>query len=209
MKKDLEAKVKILNSAISLFACKGFGSVSVREITAHANVNPAMVSYYFNGKIGILKEIINRFFDAYETVIKDAILIDKPFEQAFREFIHSLVMFLKANKDLFKVAYYELPFDKPEVIELRGEKIFRIKKLLQGFFFSELDADNKTAPYLPILGPAVFSMIFSNFVLEPSLKAAFQMDFDDEFYETYAKTLSHFILKGINGFVDDLMNDAF
>ena len=207
MEKDIKAKEKILEAAIDLFAQKGFATVSVREITTRACVNQAMVSYYFNGKIGILKEIITLFFDAYETVIKDAMLVDKPFDSALKDFVEILVMFLKDNKDLFKVAFYELPFDKPEIIRLRGERISRIRKLLEGLFFPELKTNARLAPYFPIIGPAVFSMIFSNFVLEPSLKATFDIDFDDDFYQTYSKTLSHLILNGINGVINDLEND--
>ena len=68
-----DPKKRIIKSAARLIAKKGFSAVSVREITKSANVNLAMVSYYFDGKTGILKEIISQFFEAYEKAIEDSL----------------------------------------------------------------------------------------------------------------------------------------
>lgn len=49
---------RILESAIALFAARGFGEVSVREIAEHANANPAAISYYFGAKEQLIKQAI-------------------------------------------------------------------------------------------------------------------------------------------------------
>lgn len=49
---------KIINSAMILFANKGFGSTSTREICAHAGVNLSLISYYFKTKEGLYTNII-------------------------------------------------------------------------------------------------------------------------------------------------------
>jgi AcrR family transcriptional regulator len=57
---DLSARDRLLKSAKTLFAKKGFRDASIRDIAAHAGVNSAAVGYYFQGKI--------RLFDAvYES----------------------------------------------------------------------------------------------------------------------------------------------
>jgi len=48
----------ILKSAWKLFAKDGFESVSVRDITQHAGVNLASVSYHFGSKDGLIQEIV-------------------------------------------------------------------------------------------------------------------------------------------------------
>jgi AcrR family transcriptional regulator len=45
-----DTKRRILDSACELFARKGLGGTSVREIAAAANVNAALVSHHFGGK---------------------------------------------------------------------------------------------------------------------------------------------------------------
>ena len=52
------SKKKIINSAIVLFANKGFDSTSTREICKHAGVNLSLLSYYFKTKEGLYTTII-------------------------------------------------------------------------------------------------------------------------------------------------------
>jgi AcrR family transcriptional regulator len=52
----LSSRDKLLKSAETLFASKGFRDVSVREIAAHAGVNSALVGYYFRGKQALFNE---------------------------------------------------------------------------------------------------------------------------------------------------------
>jgi AcrR family transcriptional regulator len=54
---DLSSRDKLLKSAETLFAAKGFREVSVREIAAHAGVNSALVGYYFHGKQALFNEV--------------------------------------------------------------------------------------------------------------------------------------------------------
>ena len=53
-----EKQIKILEIAEKLFSQKGFDGTSIREISATANVNVAMVSYYFGSKEKLLESLI-------------------------------------------------------------------------------------------------------------------------------------------------------
>lgn len=53
----MTSKEKLLRSAETLFAAKGFREVTVREIAARAGVNSALVGYYFRGKQALFNEI--------------------------------------------------------------------------------------------------------------------------------------------------------
>lgn len=53
------SKKKIINSAIILFANKGFGSTTTREICKHAGVNLSLIPYYFGNKEGLYMNIID------------------------------------------------------------------------------------------------------------------------------------------------------
>ena len=49
-KKFTEKQIKILDVAEELIAKKGFDGTSVRDISSKANINVAMISYYFGSK---------------------------------------------------------------------------------------------------------------------------------------------------------------
>ena len=57
-KKQNLSKKKIINSAIILFANKGFESTSTREICKHAGVNLGLIPYYFQNKDGLYSNIV-------------------------------------------------------------------------------------------------------------------------------------------------------
>lgn len=54
------SREKLIQSAERLFADRGFDGVSVRDIANDAQVNSALIGYYFHGKEGLLAEVYTR-----------------------------------------------------------------------------------------------------------------------------------------------------
>lgn len=102
MEKDENSKQKILNSAIKLFANKGFDAVSVREICKDAGVNLCMISYYFGGKKELYKAIIDNLIEKqtqYANTFLD--LSIEPKTLAKQEQIDLLLLILDKFVDFF------------------------------------------------------------------------------------------------------------
>jgi AcrR family transcriptional regulator len=55
-----DKKEHIINTAIELFATKGFEGTSIRDIAAAADVNLAMINYYFGSKEKLFEELVQR-----------------------------------------------------------------------------------------------------------------------------------------------------
>lgn len=53
-----DKKQHIINAAVELFAEKGFEGSSIRELAAKAQVNVAMVNYYFGSKDKLFETIV-------------------------------------------------------------------------------------------------------------------------------------------------------
>jgi AcrR family transcriptional regulator len=51
----VEARARLLNAALKLFAEKGFANTSTRELATAAGVNIAAISYYFGDKAGLYR----------------------------------------------------------------------------------------------------------------------------------------------------------
>lgn len=60
---------KILNAAAPLFAQKGFAAVSVKELAEAAEVNIALISYYFGGKENLYAAILETQFELVDNII--------------------------------------------------------------------------------------------------------------------------------------------
>ena len=54
----LVLKERIFRSAVYLFARHGFAGTGLRELAARAEVNLAMINYFYGSQKGLLKEIL-------------------------------------------------------------------------------------------------------------------------------------------------------
>lgn len=53
----LEARTRLMDAALALFADKGYANTSTREIALAAQVNIASISYYFGDKAGLYRAV--------------------------------------------------------------------------------------------------------------------------------------------------------
>lgn len=60
---------RILDVAEKLFAWQGYAATPLREIAESADVNPAMVHYYFGSKHDLLRQVLERIFEPLATAI--------------------------------------------------------------------------------------------------------------------------------------------
>ena len=193
-----EPKDRILEAAASLFAQKGFSAVGVREIARDANVNISMISYYFNGKLGVLKAIIENYFRDLDVIINDVKALSLPREEKFRVMIRYMVNLIKSKMDNCKVAILELPYDVPEIADFKIKMVRQHIIMLRESFHGGMpmmDDPDQTG----IIGPALISLIFSNFLLGHIAEPAFGVKMDDAFYDKYANMISTLYLSGIMG----------
>ncbi|MBN1779699.1 TetR/AcrR family transcriptional regulator [bacterium] len=193
-----DARQRILDASVSLFSRKGFAGVGVREIANEAGVNLAMISYYFNGKTGILKEIIEQFFNLYLPIFIDADDPGKTPEACFRHLIRKIVHFIRENTDLFLLVYNEIPLDVPEVAEIKsrriGELLERIGSLMMRFGLDPADR-----AIMAVIGPTLISATLAQFRLRPVMHKIFQVKPDEKYYEHYVDTICTLFLSGVAG----------
>lgn len=71
-----EKQVSIMEAAEKLFAEKGFAGTTVRDISEEANVNLAMISYYFGSKEKLLEDIF-KYRTQFITLQLEHMLQDK------------------------------------------------------------------------------------------------------------------------------------
>lgn len=199
-KNNREPKQRILEAAISLFAQKGFASVGVREIAKESDVNIAMISYYYKGKVGILKAVLEEFFERYCQMLRDAVEEGKSSEESIRVLINHIVDFLRGNTELAIVAYNELPIDLPELAALKAEKITQMIGIMSGLI-RRFGLDHEDTRLLGMIGPSLISMVFMNFRIKPILRNVFKVEFNDAYYNEFSETIATLFLNGVNGVV--------
>lgn len=69
--KSGELESRVLDIAESLFAEQGFAATSIRQIADQAEVNPALIHYYFKSKKGLLIAVMDRSMLPMAEAIKE------------------------------------------------------------------------------------------------------------------------------------------
>jgi AcrR family transcriptional regulator len=213
-KQKKEAKQRIFDAAVSLFARKGYSAVGIRTIAKEADVNISMIDYYYGGKIGILKAIVN---DCYEKYYQALLHFDPEkltAEENVRTIIDRLVSFFRENTELAMVAFRTIPVDIPEITDLRI-KWFESNRATKNRWYDSLGLDTENPVHMSIVRNLLTSVIFGFFESEyccshiaglPDVPTYickhFQHDDhtiekDDNFFANYVSTLTNVYLRGI------------
>ena len=97
-----DARQRLLNAGLRLFAQQGFAKTSTREVAQAAQVNVAAISYYFGDKLGLYRAV---FFGPEGQVQDDIARFAEPglpLEQALRGFFEAFVAPLREG-DLMRL----------------------------------------------------------------------------------------------------------
>jgi len=196
--KEIEPRDRILEAAIPLFAQKGYAAVGVREIAAASGVNISMISYYFEGKVGILKAIMDSFFEGYLKVFDVPDADSRSAEDCAREIIGRMVRYIRDNIDLALVAYNELPLEVTEIAEI---KLQWVKRMLEqaSWILVRLGLNPRDGIQIGVVGPTLFSIIMMHFRIRSIQREVFGLRFDDAYYERLVQTAATLFLDGIHG----------
>jgi TetR/AcrR family transcriptional regulator, regulator of cefoperazone and chloramphenicol sensitivity len=162
-------KEKIFFVAERLFAERGFGDVSSKEICKQANVNSAAINYYFGGKKALYEEVLAKaqrqntwsiFFDSTCTADLTA---EKKLETFFQKMLES------ARTPEFRIILREIAFTpsalftdsilESELIQIR----YRISEIVHSICGLEMGSDEMERATALVILPLLA------LILEPEL----------------------------------------
>jgi AcrR family transcriptional regulator len=135
MKQAFSTKESIMESAVYLFNVKGYSGSSVRDIAKRANVNPANISYYFNGKQGLLEECLVYFFENYLLLIeKETMLIEEDsVTECLLRAVRSILNYQTEYHLLAGLAWREVSIDSQTIREVIASYLTKEKYLWKLF----------------------------------------------------------------------------
>lgn len=116
--KEVTTRDAIVEAAISLFNRKGYHGTSIRDIAGLANVNTANISYYFNGKQGLLEYCYMNFFEKYLELLEQVFLqSDSPTEK-LKKMVDCIITYQCKNPQLTRFVLREVSIDSQVVREI-------------------------------------------------------------------------------------------
>ncbi len=196
-----DPRQRILKEAKILFGAQGFSATGVRQLAKRADVNVAMISYYFGSKKGVLLAILEEFFADYFDVMSSTLLTDEPLEVRLRAFLRKFVTLVRNEPGLVRLVFSDQHSDLVEILDYKAEHIRKIKtKVLDKL--SEQLPEGQTLPFTPeIIFPAIMSTVLSHFIVTPVAAKVSDIAFDDDFFERYPDEIADLITMGLPGMI--------
>ncbi|CAC9974823.1 TetR/AcrR family transcriptional regulator [Flavobacterium panici] len=109
-----DKKIQILNVAEKLFSEKGFEGTSIRDISKHAKINIAMVSYYFGSKDKLLESLIIHKTADLKLQIESLQHEDLHPLDKVNKLVEIYINRINCNRGIFRVLHFELNSKKRE-----------------------------------------------------------------------------------------------
>ena len=115
---SIDKKTHIIEAAIELFAEKGFEGTSIRDLATKADVNVAMINYYFGSKEKLFECMVMQKA-AYTKDMLEEIVNNKDLSEIEKldRIIDSYVTRLFSNRKFHRVIHHELMLNEREVLQ--------------------------------------------------------------------------------------------
>lgn len=206
-KKGRETRQRIIDTAKTMFARKGFAETGLRELAKHAEVNLAMINYFFGSKKGLLKEILEPFYSGYLLLVQRQLIGPGKPEEKIRRFIHHAIAYIGANRDTAIIVLTELPRDDPEITRYKAGWAGKMMAIIKDEICTPLKETRGVVVSPAVIGPLLISMMGSRFLFAPVIEELNPPGLKEEFLERYPDLVAGIFLDGLNG-LSDLTDEA-
>lgn len=102
-----EKQIKILKVAEKLFAENGFDGTSVRQIAKEANINIAMISYYFGSKEKLLEALLFYRTSDFKIQLESVLSKDLSYLEKLDAMVALAVKRIHRNRRIYKIVHFE------------------------------------------------------------------------------------------------------
>lgn len=166
-----EKQIQILQVAEKLFAEKGFDGTTIREISEKANVNVAMVSYYFGSKEKLLESLILFRTSDLKNSLEHIIDEDLNPIQKIEKFIQLYIERIDNNRNFHHILLFEISSNKRAMdfesfTEVKKANIKSLEKIIhEGQFQNIFRKDINVHLIIPtVLGTYFYFQMHKSFL---------------------------------------------
>lgn len=190
MKTDFnEKQIQILLIAEKLFAENGFEQTSIRTIAKEADINIAMVSYYFGSKEKLLEALI--IYRTSDLKIKIENLSHEKLDpvEKIDKLIELYINRIRCNKGIYRILHFEFSSEEKEdklkvLNEVRDKNLKSLETIIhegqeKGIFRKDVN--------IPLIPPTIMGTFFHFSMNKAYFKKLLNLE-TDEAFEEYLQT---------------------
>lgn len=202
-----DSRERIFQAALRLFSRKGYAGTGMRELATEAGVNLAMINYFYGSKIGLLKEILDDYFENYIAIARKTLIGKEAVEIRLRNFIETAIAYFDANQEKLLITIAELPRDEPEITEYKAKWAARMVEIVQENVCRELEVLHGCRLPVAFVGPPLVGLMSFYFLFRPVMEKAQPPGFDKEFMKRYPRVVADIFINGLNGLIQNVSKE--
>ncbi len=190
-KKQDEQKSKLLDAAQELLQKHSYRDITIRALSQRAEINSAMVSYYFGGKEGLFLALLDRMsgthFNEMQRISKT--------EQPIKSFIHFILKMLNENNGFARFIYDEFEQNQTQLGEAFVKRFpTKMAQILPKLILKHTAIrDKREAKFAAF---TLMSMVIMPFVGSSVRKKAWQISDDDIAEDSWAEHIYKLFIAG-------------
>lgn len=189
----IDKREEILDVAEKLFSEQGFEAVTVREISKAAEINIAMISYYFGSKEKLYEEVINRKLITTD-IIRSKISEKDSNKEALFTIIDFFVDRFFENKQFHNLIFKEMVLlQRKEMPEFITEKLYRNFSTISEIIKSGIEAKEFKNVDTGLTVMSIIGIIKTYTTSTPMVCKVLQEDEEEVFAEKHKTRLKTFI----------------
>ncbi len=98
---------RIFDAALEVFARKGRDGARMQEIADHAEINRALLHYYFRSKSQLYEAVFAHGFKQFISGLSQSLRAEQSFEDALRTFVHGYMDYIHGHQDMARLMLNE------------------------------------------------------------------------------------------------------
>ncbi len=184
-----DKQIEILNVAEQLFAEEGFDGTSVREIAKLANINVAMISYYFGSKEKLLEALVFHRIKGMRLHLENLSQEDISPILKIDRLIEFYIKRVYSDRSMYHIIHFELSNKKRGInlesfTDVKNDNLKLLENIIQegqakGLFKSNIDTK--------LLSPIIIGSLTNFHMNKPYYKKILGLESEEE-YENYVMT---------------------
>lgn len=197
-----ETESRILEAARTVFVREGTRAASLKTIAQEADVNQALLHYYFRDKETLANTVFEEVASEFIPQIKDVFVANQPIAEKVETIVRKYVAFIRENPYLPTYLLGELnqnPKEMKERIRDMGVAPFEELDTLDEQLREKAEAGEIRQISAEQFVANLLSLCLFPFVARPLLSAMFDMDDEafERFIEERKKTLPTFFMSAL------------
>lgn len=198
MDKNKNTEQKILDAAKKVFVKYGYDGTRMQMIADEAEINKAMLHYYYRSKDKLFGQIFDDAFDSFTPKLIQIFNSDLPLEVTIYEFADKYITFIQKNPYVPMFILREVQHNperiKNKLPSINFEETLFVKKLKELMDKKEIREITPMELFTNIIGLCIFPFVSQNIV-----KKFFNKSDEEyaEFLESRKRAIPKLIMEGI------------